>query len=134
MFEAAHCSALCMELFTLTRKHLAGETADFGLNWVKFSIDVHKLARHSHLKISVVDRDNMIQCIMKFLIHILKKKSKIRHTGEKITSWTQLGCDEELVHTWLTELGSMVSMEMYTSLYGQFPKYLRSPYYYGVVR
>ena len=133
MYNAPHCSALCVQLFKLTSINLAGETAHLGLNWVKFSIDVHKLSRHSHLKRSVVDRDNMIQCIMKFLIDILEKTSEIRYLCDRTTSWTKLGCSEERVRRWLNELGSMVSIEVYTKLYTRFPKYLENPYDDGYV-
>ena len=134
MYNAQHCSQLCVELFKLTSKNLAGETARLGLNWVKFSVDVHILAQNSHIKTSVDHRDNMLKCIMKFLIHILEKTSEIRHSRDKRTSWKKLGCSEELVRTLIRELGFMVSMETYTSLHKRFPEYLESPYDYGVVQ
>jgi len=134
MYNARHCSELCRELFKLTSGNLAGETAHLGLNWVKFSVDVHTLSKHSHIETSVVDRDNMMKRIMEFLILILKRKSEIRHPHDKVTSWEKLGCQEDVVREWLWELGSMVSMEMYTSLYKRFPTYLETPYDDGCVQ
>ena len=128
MYNAQHCSQLCVALFKLTSKNLAGETANLGLNWVNFSVDVHILAQNSHIKTSVDHRDNMLKCIMKFLIHILERTSESRHPRDERTSWKKLGCREEIVRVWLRELGSMVSIEMYTSLYKRFPTYLETPY------
>ena len=134
MYNARHCSALCSGLFKLISENLAGETAHLGLNWVNFSVNVDILAQNSHIETSVVDRDNMMKRIMEFLIHILERTSEIRHPRDEITSWKKLGCREGMVRVWLRELGSMVSMEMYTSLYKRFPTYLETPYDDGCVQ
>ena len=133
MYNAHHCSALCGELFRLTSRNLAGETAHLGLNWVKFSVDVHRLSKHSHMKISDVDRDDMLKHVMRFLIDLLERTGEIIHPRDEKTSWRKLGCKEQLVRTWLSELDFMVSPEMHLWFYRRFPTYFENPHDDGLV-
>ena len=130
MYNKYHCSALCAELFHMINRDRAVETAKLGLDWGKFSEDVHTLSISSYRELPDVDRGQMLGYVMKFLVDLL---NQVSHVSDPRETWKKLGYQEHMVRTWLGELYDLVSPEMHLWFYRNVSHYFGNPHDDGLV-